>query len=64
MATCLFRSPLAHRLQGFLETRRAGNSNRDPSRQKILFYLDRFFMDELQPGEPLPGRSPNGLTQT
>jgi len=53
MATCLFRSPLAHRLQAFLETRRAGNNNRDPGRQKILFNLDRFFMDELQPGQPL-----------
>jgi len=53
MATCLFRSPLAHRLQAFLETRRAGNGNRDPGRQKILFYLDRFFLAEMKPGQAL-----------
>jgi integrase/recombinase XerD len=53
MATWLFRSPLAHRLQAFLETRRAGNGDRDPGRQKILFYLDRFFLAELKPGQPL-----------
>lgn len=53
MATCLFRSPLAHRLQAFLETRRAGNGNRDPGQQKILFYLDRFFLAEMKPGQPL-----------
>jgi integrase/recombinase XerD len=53
MATCLFRSPLAHRLQAFLETRRTGNDNRDPGRQKILFYLDRFFLAEMKSGQPL-----------
>ena len=53
MATWLFRSPLAHRLQAFLETRRAGSADRDPGRQKILFYLDRFFLAEMKPGQPL-----------
>ena len=50
MATCIFRSPLAFRLQCFLETRqRAGR--RSISCQKILLYLDRFLVRELQPGE-------------
>ena len=53
MATRLFRSPLAHRLQAFLETRRAGNGDRDPGGQKVLFYLDRFFLAEMKPGQPL-----------
>jgi integrase/recombinase XerD len=53
MATRLFRSPLASRLQAFLETRRAGNGGRDSSQHKILFYLDRFFMAEMKPAEPL-----------
>jgi integrase/recombinase XerD len=52
MATCLFRSPLASRLQAFLETRwsrsRGGLSNR-----KILIYLDRFLMSALKPGQPI-----------
>ena len=53
MATCLFRSPLAPRLQAFLETRRAGNGDRGLSSQKILLYLDRFLMGEMKPGQPL-----------
>lgn len=53
MATCLFRSQLAQRLQAFLETRRAGNGDRDPGRRKVLFYLDRFFLTEMKPGQPL-----------
>lgn len=53
MATCLFRSSLAPRLRAFLETRRAGNGDRDVGRQKILFYLDRFFLEEMKPGQPL-----------
>lgn len=53
MASCLFRSPLAPRLQAFLETRRAGNGDRGLSSQKILLYLDRFLMGEMKPGQPL-----------
>jgi integrase/recombinase XerD len=52
MATCLFRSPLAFRLQTFLETRRAAG-RADTGSQKILQYLDRFLMSELKPGEPI-----------
>jgi integrase/recombinase XerD len=52
MATCLFRSPLALRLQAFLEARRP-DSRHGVSRQKILRYLDRFFMSELEPGQPV-----------
>ena len=52
MATCLFRSPLAFRLQSFLETRRAAGRD-DFNTKKILRYLDRFLMSELKPGEPI-----------
>ena len=52
MATCLFRSPLAFRLQTFLKSRRRAG-RRSISDQKILLYLDRFLMGELQPGQPL-----------
>ena len=52
MATCLFRSPLAPRLQAFWESRysrsRGGISN-----QKILLYLDRFLMSELKSGKTI-----------
>jgi len=51
MSTCLFRSPLASRLQGFLEARRSGR--RDRSQEKILFYLDRFLLEEIKPGQPI-----------
>ena len=52
MATCLFRSPLAFRLQCFLETRkRAGR--RSVGDQKILCYLDHFLLRELQPAETI-----------
>ena len=54
MATCLFRSPLAFRLQAFLETRCA-TGREQTSSQKLLHYLDRFLMAELAPGEPLTG---------
>ena len=54
MATCLFRSPLAPRLQAFLETRLAGNRGRGVSRLKILRYLDCFLQGEIKPGQPLP----------
>ena len=50
MATCSFRSALAFRLQCFLETRPA--ARRQPT-FKILCYLDRFLMGELQPGDTI-----------
>jgi integrase/recombinase XerD len=53
MATRLFRSALAPRLQAFWETRQAGNGGRDVASHKILLYLDRFFMSELKPGQPI-----------
>ena len=52
MATCLFRSPLAPRLQAFWESHYA-RSRRGISSQKILLYLDRFLMGELQPGQTI-----------
>jgi integrase/recombinase XerD len=52
MATCLFRSPLAFRLQCFLETRKAAG-RRGVSSQKLLIGLDRFLLSELQPGETI-----------
>ena len=52
MATYLFRSPLAPRLQAFLETR-GTESRRGVAIHKILLYLDRFLMGELKPGQPL-----------
>ena len=49
MATRLFRSPLAFRLQCFLEVRnKAGRRGLDG--RKILMYLDRFLCGELKPG--------------
>lgn len=50
MATCSFRSALAFRLQCFLETRPA--ARRQPT-FKILCYLDRFLIGELQPGDTI-----------
>ena len=52
MATCLFRSPLAFRLQCFLEARKQAGQ-RVVASQKILLYLDRFLTGELQPGETI-----------
>lgn len=52
MATCLFRSPLASRLQAFLETHYA-RSQRGLSSQKILIYLDHFLIGELKPGQTI-----------
>src|SRR4051812_13213081 len=52
MATCLFRSPLALRLQAFLQTRQAAG-RWHLSNQKILLYLDRFLITELKPGQPI-----------
>lgn len=52
MATCLFRSPLAARLQAFSEARYARRRGGFSS-QKILLYLDRFLMSELKSGQPI-----------
>src|SRR2546422_9636313 len=52
MATCLFRSPLAFRLQCFLEARKQAGQ-RGIASQKILIYLDRFLVHELRPGETI-----------
>lgn len=52
MSTCLFRSPLAPRLQAFLETHYA-RSRRGLSSQRILLSLDRFLMGELKPGQTI-----------
>jgi integrase len=52
MATCLFRSPLAYRLQGFLEARQQAG-RRSIAHQKLLLYLDRFLVRELRPGETI-----------
>jgi integrase len=52
MSTCLFRSPLAPRLQAFWETHYA-RSQSGLSSQKILLYLDRFLMGELKPGQTI-----------
>ena len=49
MATCLFRSPLAARLQGFLETHYAQSR----SGLKILLSLDRFLTGELKPAQTI-----------
>jgi len=52
MATCLFRSPLAFRLQCFMETRKRAGL-RSVANQKILRYLDGFLVGELKPGETI-----------
>lgn len=52
MATCLFRSPLAFRLQGFLAARQQA-SRQGVASQKILVQLDRFLVGELQPGDTI-----------
>src|SRR6266571_7401623 len=52
MATCLFRSPLAFRLQCFLEARKKAGQ-RGIASQKILIYLDRFLAGELQPEQTI-----------
>ena len=51
MATGRFRSPLAPRLEAFLQTRCVGHRGR--STQKILRYLDRFLAKELRPGQTI-----------
>lgn len=52
MATCLFRSPLAFRLEGYLKARQR-SGRRSVSCQKILVFLDQFLIKELQPGETI-----------
>jgi len=52
MATCLFRSPLAFRLQCFLETRKQAG-RRSVSSQKLLIGLDRFLLTEIKPGQTI-----------
>lgn len=52
MATRLFRSPLAFRLQGFWEAR-AKAGGRGLSSQKILLYLDRFLSGEIREGDTI-----------
>ena len=52
MPTCSFRSPLAFRLQSFLENRRVGGQTRE-SYRKPLTYIDRFLIGELKPGETI-----------
>jgi integrase/recombinase XerD len=51
MATCLFRSPLAHRLQAYLETR--PSCTRGGTRHYLIGLLDLFFLNELKPGQPV-----------
>ena len=52
MATCLFRSPLAPRLQAFWESHYA-RRQQGRSSQKILLVLDRFLTGELRPGQTI-----------
>ncbi len=52
MATCIFRSPLAHRLQSFLELRNA-SGRKQAGDHRILRYLDRFLTAELRPGQAI-----------
>jgi integrase len=52
MATCLFRSALAPRLQAFWNTRCAAGRG-GYFTQRILRYLDRFLMSELKPGDTI-----------
>ena len=52
MTTCLFRSPLASRLQSFFHIRCLCGRNRK-SEAKVLTYIDRFLMSELKPGETI-----------
>jgi len=52
MATCNFRSPVASRLQAFLEMRIA-LGRKGKCDFKILTYLDHFLIGELKPGRPI-----------
>jgi integrase len=51
MATCIFRSALAPRLHAFWEARSSGR--RGEATLKILRSIDRFFVAELKPGQPI-----------
>jgi integrase/recombinase XerD len=52
MATCIYRSPLAFRIQAFQDTRRLVGG-RGLAERKILRYLDRFLMSELKAGQAI-----------
>ena len=52
MAACIFRSPLASRLQSFLDLRRA-SGRKAYSDQKILRGFDSFLIRELKPGQAI-----------
>ena len=52
MTACLFRSPLASRLQSFSNMRNIPGRNRE-SERKILTYIDRFLMGELKIGDTI-----------
>lgn len=52
MAVCVFRSPLGPRLQSFLNMRSISGRKRD-SERKILIYIDRFLMGELEEGDTI-----------
>ncbi|MBP2671211.1 MAG: integrase family protein [candidate division NC10 bacterium] len=51
MATCIFRSALAPRLHAFWEARRS--ARRGDAMLKTLRSIDRFFITELKPGQPI-----------
>ncbi|MBI5767827.1 MAG: tyrosine-type recombinase/integrase [Verrucomicrobia bacterium] len=57
MATCSFRSPLAFRLQCFLEARPAAKR---PPTFKILCCLDRFLMGAVKPGDTITRQAAEG----
>jgi integrase/recombinase XerD len=59
MTMCIFRSPLAARLQSFLELRRA-SGRRAIQDQKILGYFDRFLMSDLEPKQAITSEVVNG----
>jgi integrase/recombinase XerD len=52
MTTNLFQSPLATKMQTFLDMRRA-LGRKAVADQKILRYIDRFLVSVLEPGEPI-----------
>ncbi len=52
MTSCFFRSPLAFRLQTFVEMR-SSLGRRSIREQKIFRYLDCFLMDKLKPGQTI-----------
>ena len=52
MSTCYFRSHLAPRLQAFFDMRCALGRNAE-FQIKILTYMDRFFVENLKPGQSI-----------